>query len=143
ALATTEVTVVDKTVKGTNFYGTQLVLENNILLTAYFSANGVDSGSMYAIASFTDHYGEEKAERIEGADFYTEVSGHIGVDITSLVVADMRQMVNLVVYNADGSEYGSVDFSIESYIAQTVGTAQAKVSDELAKFATSAYNYFH
>ena len=142
ALATTtfEVTNANQ-VLGTNAAGTTLSLESNILLSAYFKKIVDSAEGMKAVASFTDHYGNEKTETI--TDFRERtISGtkYIVVDLTSLVVADMKQPVDVVVYNADGSEYGTGTFSIETYVANNLSNIAVNA---LAKFATSTYNYFH
>ncbi len=134
----------DTMVKGKNFAGTTLTLESNIILTGYFAKNDADVSKLRAKASFTDHYGNAKTQEIGSEKFNMSLSGagYFGVDVTKVVVADLKQPVTVTVTDEDGSIYGEATFSIENYIAGAGNASQAVVSEELAKFAMSAYNYF-
>ena len=121
------------------YIGTNLTLESNILLNFYFNNIPAEHDDMYAIATYTDHYGEAQVIRIEGEDFIKHNSTTWAVSLSSLVVADCREFVTVEVYEADGDMIASVVDSIESYAARMEGDLFVAIMS----FAVAAYEYFH
>ncbi len=139
--ATKDVSMVNTRVLNDRFAGTSLKLEHNILLELYFTGIS-DPTDMYAVFSFTDHYGNEKTERIEGGNFEKSGSYYI-VATTKLVIADAKQKVSCTVYNSDGSVYATAADDIQGYVKRQVDSgAQDEVYTSIMKFATSSNNYF-
>jgi len=124
-------------VKGTNYMGTRLVLESRIQLQVAFKGMTRD---MYAIYSFTDNNGKLQTVRVDGADFVDV--GVLGVEMSALVYADARNVVEITVYNADGTVYGTATDSIEGYAKRNV-TDPDDVVMALMKFADSAKAYLY
>ncbi len=125
-------------VSDSKYVGTTVTLENNIKLTGYFKNLTSD---MYAVASFTDHYGHKKTLEVDGKDFYKFNSTTYGVCVDNLVVADAAQLVTITVYNADGTVYSTLIDSINGYLKRNI--EKGDVYTAIAKFTTSAYNYLH
>jgi len=124
-------------VKGTNYMGTRLVLESRIQLQVAFKGMTRD---MYAIYSFTDNNGKLQSVRVEGADFVDV--GVLGVEMSALVYADARNVVEITVFSADGTVYGTATDSIEGYVKRNA-KGETDVSMELMKFADSAKAYLY
>jgi len=124
-------------VKGTNYMGTRLVLESRIQLQVAFKGM---TRSMYAIYTYTDNNGKAQSVRVEGADFVDV--GVLGVEMSALVYADARNVVEITVYNADGTVYGTATDSIEGYAKRNV-TDPDDVVMALMKFADSAKAYLY
>ena len=148
ALATPEVAVEDNYSGAAPSYGSSLHLESNIALMSYFDRPEGDIDGMKAEIKFVNHLGNEIGATVQGSEFAKVTSGGaklIGIKIPSLVLADMKQIINVKVYNADGSLYGEVDDSIESYIwfARNNNMSSEEVMNALAKVSTSAHNYLH
>ena len=135
--ATADVQCENGQVKGANYVGATLVLENNIKLTMYFTNITAED---HAVVTFTDHYGNEKTVEIAGSEFKANGS-RFGVVVDQLAVADARQMVTCTVYNAQGEEIASAVDSVESYVARASG--HDPLFQKIMKFSVSAYNYFH
>ena len=131
----------DSQVKGEGYYGTSLTLESNILMNFYFNNIPADHDDMYAIATYTDHYGEEKKIRIEGEAFEQYNSTTWKVTVAGLVVADCRQLVDVKVYDSENAMIASAVDSIESYTARKNGDGPLFIA--IMKFAVAAYNTFH
>ena len=72
ALATAAVTCTDGRVKGENYYGSNLSLEEKILLNVYFKNVASD---MYAEISFRAFDGTKKTIKVPFAEF-KQLSGH-------------------------------------------------------------------
>ncbi len=144
AWATTSVTTTDNRVKGTGYVGSTLTLAGEIQLDLVFnnSAVGTDYSSLYAIATYTDHYGNVKSIRVEGADFIKYSSTLCQVSITGMAVADFRSVVSCTVYNQEGVAIANAADSIESYANRNAASLGAMV-DSIVKFGASSYNYFH
>ena len=137
-----EVTMTNDSVRGTGYAGMDLVLKSEIILDFYFTNIPDDHAGMYAIATYENHYGEEKQIRVEGEAFLQDPSdGCWYVPVKGLVVADCMQMVTIQIYNADGTVIGSAVDSVESYIARIADASPLYVA--IMKFAVSAYNSFH
>ena len=136
--ASQSASVEDHRIKGENYYGSNLDLGNNLVLNVYFTNSSTD---MYAIVSFTDHYGTEQNVRIEGSEFIKYNSTTYAVPITAMVVADARCIVSCQLYTAGGTLVGSASDSMESYIARMNETGA--LYESIMKFADSAYAYFH
>ena len=84
--------------------------------------------------TYTNNNGEKKEVRIEGTDFVASGSSKIGVELSALVYADARALVDITIYNADGTVYGTASDSIESCCARSNGDVFAA----LMKFADAA-----
>jgi hypothetical protein len=138
AYATDTVSVSDQRIKGEGYYGSNLKLEDQILLTMYFSNITSD---MYAIVSFEDHYGNRHETRVDGSEFYRYSSTVYGVMVDELVIADGNQLVTVTVYDANGNVITSASDSINSYAARQMG--KDPLYEMVAKFTTSAYEFFH
>ncbi|MBQ8248950.1 MAG: metallophosphoesterase [Clostridia bacterium] len=144
AWATAFVETTDNRVKGTGYAGSTLTLAGEIQLDLVFTntAVGSDYSKLYAVATYTDHYGNSKEVRIEGADFIKYSSTLCQVSITGMAVADFRSVVSCTVYNADGAAVANASDSVESYASRNAASLGATV-DTIVKFGESSYNYFH
>ncbi len=144
AYATAAVETTDNRVKGTGYVGSTLTLESVIELDLVFADNkiGSDYSTLYAIVTYTDHYGHAKELRIEGTDFIEYGSIMCQVSVTGMAIADFRSVVECTVYNADGEALASASDSIESYANRNAASLGAIV-DTIVKFGASSYNYFH
>lgn len=141
AFGLSNVEMKDSRVPGTGYVGTNLTLESNILMNFFFNTIPAEHDAVYAIASYTDHYGKAKEVKIAGKDFVKFNSTTWKVSVAGLVVADCRQPVEVKVYDASGAVIASVTDSIESYTARMNGDGPLYVA--IMKFAIAAYNYFH
>ncbi len=144
AMATETVEMTDNRISGTGYAGTTLTLAGEIQLDLVFknSAVGTDYSSLYAIATYTDHYGHDKEVRIEGTDFIKYNSTLCQVSITGMAVADYKSLVSCTVYNADGVVLANASDSVESYAARNADFLGATV-ETIVKFGASSYKYFH
>jgi len=136
--ATESVTAEDSRVKGENYYGSNLELGNSIVLGLFFQ--NVDT-SMYAVVTYTDHYGNEQSVRVDGSSFEYHGGSIYRIPVKTLAVADVSQIVTCNVYNAGGTLVGSCSDSMESYIARM--SSSSDLYETIMKFAVSAYSYFH
>lgn len=134
ALATEEATCEDGSVKGTNYYGTSLLLESSVSMKLYFTNVTED---MTAVVTFTDHLGNYK--EVSYAVTMQESWGTVVVD--AIVLADVYQLVTCNVYDAEGNVVATVVDSMGSYLVRQ--TKSPEFYDAVLKFAVSAYNYFH
>lgn len=119
-------------VKGNKYLGTRFILESSIQVQLAFQGLTED---MYAIYSFTNNEGTKREVRVEGTSFI-RAGAMTGIELSELVYADARAMVNVTVYNADASTYGTASDSIESCAARS--TTGDDVFTALMKFADSA-----
>ena len=118
-------------VKGTNYSGTRFILESRIQVQLAFKNMTSD---MYAIYTYRKADGTAKEVRVEGTDFVIIGGKPAGVELSELVYADARALVNVTLYKADGTVYGTATDSIESCALRS----NAAVFVELMKFADSA-----
>ena len=128
-----DIEVTDQRVKGENFFGSQLSLENVILLQMAFKVTPAEG--MYAIASFTNHNGKKVEEKLA----VTDNNGYAMISVNSLAIADYCTDVTVTLYNADGSVAGSATDSMASYVARS----KTDLGKAIMKFGASAYAYFH
>ncbi len=133
----TAAATADSRIEGTNYFGTRLVLEGSIQMQVAFKGMNC---TMYAVYSYTDHFGNEQSVTVKGEDFI-EVSGLFGVELSQLVYADARQLVTIRIYNAKGVLLSTVQDSIEGYVNRNGGTDS--LYDALIKFTDSAKAYLH
>jgi hypothetical protein len=126
-------------VKGTNYQGSRFILSSRIQVQVGFK--GLKEG-MYAIYTYTNNNGDVKEIRVEYADFVASGSSKIGVELSALVYADARALVDIVVYNADGSVYATASDSIESACARG-SKSEDNVYVALMKFADSARKHLY
>ena len=137
-----EVTMTDESVRGTGYAGMDLVLESSIIVDFYFTSIPDNHDDMYAIATYTNHYGEAQEIRVEGEAFLQDpADGCWYAPVKGLVVADCMQMVTIQVYDANGSVVGNAKDSVASYTARLANASPLYVA--IMKFAVSAYNSFH
>lgn len=139
-LASAEVEVSNSRVKGTNCLGGNVALESNIQLNLAFRGMTED---MTAKATFIDARGKECTANGE-----VELNSGYGiVHINALAVADYNSLVEVTVYNADGTVYSTASDSVASYVARNNADTGAKAELKtlckvLAQFAESARAYF-
>ena len=131
----------DFRVEGAGYVGTSLTLESNILMNFFFNNIPAEHDDMYAIATYTDHYGEAKQIKVKGEDFVQHNSTTWKISVAGLVIADCRKLVTLQICEADGDVITSVTDSIESYTARMDGDGPLYVA--IMNFAVAAYNTFH
>ena len=132
AYATKEVSCTNKQVKGENFYGSNLALEDRIVLNLFFK-NMADGYTAKIV--FTDFRGETKTVTKELVPY----SGKLyKVVVDDIVLADSFCPVTVTVYDADGNACGSATDSVESYVARTGSSA---LNEAIMKFASSAKAY--
>jgi len=124
--------------KGDFYLGTRLVLKSRIQLQVAFAGLTRD---MYAIYTFTNNRGELQTERVEGSEF-VDAGGVLGVEMNKLKYSTARAMVNVAVYYADGTIYGTASDSIEGYV-QRNAKSDTDVAIALMKFADSAKAYLY
>jgi hypothetical protein len=120
-----------------NFQASTVVLKSNIQMM--FAFKNVDE-SHYAVVSFTNHRGAAKGIVITGDQFTANGSAMV-VTVDALVVADGRQEVTCVVYDAEGTEVARVTDSLESYTARNNG--KDILFTRMMQYSDSAYAYFH
>ena len=118
-------------VKGANYQGTRFLLTSAIQVQLAFKNMTTD---MYAIYTYQKADGTAKEVRVEGTDFVIIGGKPAGVELSALVYSDARALVNVTVYNADGTVYGTASDSIESCALRS----DADVFVALMKFADSA-----
>ena len=129
-------------VKGTGCYGTAADLQSSISLYFYIQQSKVKTAS-YAIASYTNHYGEEVKTRIEKADFLVS-GGYWLINASGLAVADGNTKVTLTLYDSSDKALSTNVDSLESYCGRARDTSnQLDLYECLLKFSRSAYAYFH
>jgi alpha-amylase len=138
AYASQSVSCKDQRVQGTNYFGSTLTLESKIKLTMYFQNI---TTSMYAIISFTDHYGNAKSVRVEGSEFSKYNSTTYGVVVDDVVVADGDTVVSVAVYNAYGRKVAYASDSVNGYAVRKGSSHE--LFEKVQKFTTAAYTYLH
>lgn len=120
---------------GDHYLGSRLVLDSSILFQVAF---GGWTDGMTAEYSFTNHYGR----LLTGTLTPDSVTKGVAVfTLDQVVVADARRPVTVTVRGSDGSEFGTVTDSIESYLARS-GDGST-LYEAILKFSDSAYAYFH
>ena len=129
-------TMENKQVKGDNYQGTRFILESRIQVQLAFRNMTTD---MYAIYTYTNAAGKEQIVKVEGADFVMINGAPAGVELSALVYADARALVDVTLYNADGTVYGTATDSIESCALRS----NADVFVYLMKFADSAKTHLY
>jgi len=144
AYATASVTMEDIREKGTAYVGTTLTLESEIILNFVYNTSEINNIS-YAVAAYTDHYGNEKSVTIQSSEFKEYDATRTYIPVSGMAVADCSQPVTLKLYTAGDGSMGvdsatTVD-SVESYVAR-IANADALYTT-IMKFASSAYASFH
>ena len=130
-------TTTNTRVEGEYYKGTRLALENNIQMHMAFE--GLDE-TMYAVYSYTNHYGKTTSVTVKGEDFM-KVGSLYGIEVKQLTCADARQTITVQIFDANGELLSIVIDSIESYVNRS--GAEQPLFDALMKFADSAYAYLH
>ena len=99
------------------------------------------TSDMTAKVTFVNHAGRKIDEVVE-----LTIDGKFGiVNVNQIAVADGRTMVTVTVYNADGTVYGTVTDSMESYIARVSGNEpeKAELYEKIMMFCDSVYAFKH
>ncbi|MBP3633419.1 MAG: pilus assembly protein N-terminal domain-containing protein [Oscillospiraceae bacterium] len=135
ALATEEVVCTNGQVKGKNYVGTNLALEDKVELNLFFKDVTTD---MYAEVSYTDFKGNVVSYIVDGEDFVLYTGTTYKVPVDKIVLADAFSPVTVTVYNADDTVHATGTDSVESYVARA---AENALNEAIMKFAYSARNY--
>ena len=137
ASAIPSVEVNDQRVKGTGYIGSNLSLENQILMNMFFNGTIVNKDT-YAVISFTDYNGAAKEITVQSSE-YGKQGNYTIITIDDIVLADSFCLVTIDVYDAKGNVVAYSSDSIESYAAR-MSTGE-DIFMAVAKFAQAAYNY--
>ena len=144
AMATPPVTPVDDWTSDGNGVGSNLELADRIILRLWFENVEED---MYALVSFTNHYGTLIETRVEFEEFFMHDRAKriYSVPVNDLVVADGFQKVTCKLYNSNDEIVGTITESVQSYIKFMIDSGDDKngLLDATLKFVKSAYNLFH
>ena len=139
AMGIASVELTDERVKGTGYIGSNLTLENQILLNIFFNGKLLTADT-HAVITFTDHNGNAKEITVQSSEYTTQGSYKVIV-VDDIVLADSFTVVTVNVYDAEGNVVAYASDSVESY------AARMSTGDDLymaiAKFAQAAYNSFH
>ena len=144
ALATQNVTIENKMVRGQNYVTTSLSLDSNIVLNLYFK--GITK-EMEAEVFFVNADGTETfVGRYLGTEFgESQAYQAIGVPVDDLAIADGKKLVKCVVKNGEQVAAETID-SVESYAARVLAKSQNEnlknLMHELMKFVDSSSAYF-
>lgn len=139
ASAIPSVEVNDQRVKGTGYIGSNLSLENQILMNMFFNGTIVNKDT-YAVISFTNYNGAAKEITVQSSE-YGKQGNYTIITIDDIVLADAFCLVTIDVYDAKGNVVAYSSDSIESYAAR-MSTGE-DIFMAVAKFAQAAYNYKH
>ena len=130
----------DIRVKDDKVYGTNVTLEENIILSGYFADVTSD---MYAMITFTDHYGNPREIKVDYTEFKPNGS-YYQIDVDELAIADAAVPVTITVYNADDTKHSEVVESVNSYLCRAMKAYPSKtIFAEIAEFAASAFATLH
>ena len=91
---------------------------------------------MYAIVEYDGYDGTSKSDRIEDDDFTTQSKFFI-LEINGVKYTEARSVLNITIYNADGTVYTTSQESIEAMAAR----ANTDVYLKLMRFCDSARTY--
>ena len=142
AYATADITIENKQVKDDKIVGATLLLQNSIQLNFIYKTSDIAEG-MYAVATYTNHRGDEKTVEIPYDQFgkLDKAGVYTYIPVADSAMADCRQMITLTVYKADGSVFSTATDSVESYCARI--NSNDALYTEIMKLADSAYALFH
>ena len=138
ALGTQSVTMVDQSDMGTVGVGASLKLESSIELVVFFKGI-TDKTGMYAEISFTNYNGALKTSTVAAEEFMA-LGSFTGVSVKTMVEADVSQLITITMYNADGSVYGAIKDSVESYASRK--SAESPLFEKVVKFGIAAREMF-
>jgi len=138
--ATGSVEVNDYRVKGTNYAGTVLSLEDSILLGAVF--NGITNSDVTGLTA-TVEFVNYRGNTIKGdcaVSAYSAKRARVTVD--QIVLADSKCLVTVKLYK-NGALLGECQDSVESYAARSLAAGQNTIAlnDMIMKFSASARAY--
>ncbi|MBP3632967.1 MAG: hypothetical protein J6J43_00140 [Oscillospiraceae bacterium] len=129
---------VNALVAGEQYYGTNLALNDSILLNLHFNRGDDAVEDMSAEVEFENFLGKQQTAQVEVLP-YSSTLCRVRVD--QIVLADARKDVTVKVYAADGSLYGEAVDSVASYVARSTGTRMDALSAAIIRFSDAAYTY--
>jgi len=131
--ATATVECVNNQQSITNFVGSNLSLEDSILLNVFFKVTYSDA--LTATVSFTDYQGKEVTAEGE----LSKYSSMTKCVINQIVLADAKRPVTVTVYDGENVVGQGVE-SVESYIARNLtNESTGAINMAIMKFSASAY----
>lgn len=131
-----EITVENIQEKGENYLTTTLSLENNILLTGYFRMNDITGKS--ATIEYVDIYDRSHSTTVTSDKFVKNSETIYGICVGDLAIADAGCAITITVYNQDGTVYGSLVDSMNSYLYRIMQKDDSDIYKMVAKFTSSA-----
>ena len=134
--ASQEIAVENIQKKGDNYLTTTLSLENNILLTGYFRMS--DITGKYATIEYVDIYNRPHKTMVTSDKFVVNSATIYGVCVDDLAIADAGCAITITVYNQDGTVYGSLVDSMNSYLYRIMQKDDSDIYKMVAKFTSSA-----
>jgi len=109
--------------EGVEFYGTSLILEDNVTIRHYFKVNDIDA---FVAAGYTSDI-----------DFGTK-GDYIYYDITDIPAQELGTQYSLTIKDAEGAAIYEVKYAATNYIAAMVNDSNAN----LASLVNAMYDYY-
>ncbi len=139
AIATASVSGTNNQNKDDKFGGSSLMLENRIKLNFMFLKAGVTE-DMYAEITYQTSDGRNKTIRYTSGDFKHYSNTYWFITVDGMSITDGYQIVTCTLYNADGTVYGVMEDSMESYLARNL--EKDSLYPAILKFIDSASKWF-
>ena len=142
AMATGDIVCADISSGDDRYMGSRVAFREQMQWwIAFRGFNGKAVSKMYAVAAYTDVFGEEKSVRVSGSEFEqykADSSDAYLVPLHTVMIADAVTPVTVTVYASDGSVHGSGTDSVESFVVRNKTKALMPVYESLIKLAQSS-----
>ncbi|MBP3632973.1 MAG: hypothetical protein J6J43_00170 [Oscillospiraceae bacterium] len=141
ALASDSVEFEDNRESIRNVLGSNLALNDRILLNVFFS--GVSPSELDTLSATVEYINFLGRKVTEAATVTSYNTTACKVVVDQIVLADSRCDVTVKLYDAEGSLIGECVDSVESYAARSVGSRGYALNETIMKFADTAYVYLY
>ena len=140
ALATGNISGANNREMDSMFGGSSLMVENSIKFNFMFAKTGMKDG-MYAEIAYNSTAGVViPTKRYDYNDFWSYNNSYWCVTVEGMSITDGYQLVTCTLYNADGTVYGVMKDSMESYLVRNI--QKDPVFPSILKFIDSSSKWF-
>ena len=127
--------------------GKSFVLKSSIIMNLSYVAKTLPDNVAYGKISYTNHNNvSDVIDKVPLTDAVVSGSARKEIQITTLKTADVRTLVTVELFDADGNyiEGSKVVYNVATYAYNKYSDAKdGPLSMALMQFGTSAYNYLH
>ena len=124
--------------------GKTLLLDSKVGVKMVFNASNYtsDVSKLSMRVSYTNYNGEAKTITVTNLEVYSASKNYYSFTFSDLLAAELRSVLSIAIYEGDNLLSDTLEYSAETYAANSVGATVGTLSGSLFAYSDAAKAYF-